>query len=546
MPTPISVLELARRYATPDSAWAPPSRSEWADRVLPQARQVPPPLTYPESRWQPRVPDYETYGGPVHDPMDVYRSMLNPPDYQGEQDPIELFERTPRPDVGLGPGFGGGLAGRGLVRGGEQMAREPSPPPAPTPAEPPQERRPPEGLGSRNSGRPLPSPFAFWRPQRPELPPLRYADGGEVPDSILARDMGVVPGNPPAAVTLGGDRLAPPPRREPSISGHHRSPSEGGVADWLRDRWGAPQHIANQIGALAPWTPMGGAFDAGQMVGAGIEAGSPAEVGLGTGFAALAALPFGVRAPVRMPPRISTPIRAYHGSPHAFDEFRLDRIGTGEGAQAYGHGLYFAESEPVARSYRDALTTPPDHFAHGLRDDVEYQVSQAVRRLRQEDSAYTIRELRERVRDLAAVDMLPAYSDDAFDRLVSSGHIVPPGHMYEVNLHARPEQFLDWDAPLSGQSGFVRDRLPMDVWNDIHHPASRRGYDAAATQAFSDAGIPGVRYLDQGSRGAGQGTRNYVVFDPSMIEILRRYGLAAPVAGAGTAATLMSDRQQGQ
>jgi len=48
-------------------------------------------------------------------------------------------------------------------------------------------------------------------------------------------------------------------------------------------------------------------------------------------------------------------IRAYHGSPHDFDRFSLDAIGTGEGAQAYGHGLYFAESEDVARSYRDAL-----------------------------------------------------------------------------------------------------------------------------------------------------------------------------------------------
>src|SRR5258706_8248564 len=36
----------------------------------------------------------------------------------------------------------------------------------------------------------------------------------------------------------------------------------------------------------------------------------------------------------------SGPITAYHGSPHDFDRFDLSRIGTGEGAQAYGHGLY--------------------------------------------------------------------------------------------------------------------------------------------------------------------------------------------------------------
>lgn len=36
---------------------------------------------------------------------------------------------------------------------------------------------------------------------------------------------------------------------------------------------------------------------------------------------------------------------AYHGTPHKFDEFSLDAIGTGEGAQAHGWGLYFAENK---------------------------------------------------------------------------------------------------------------------------------------------------------------------------------------------------------
>ena len=43
---------------------------------------------------------------------------------------------------------------------------------------------------------------------------------------------------------------------------------------------------------------------------------------------------------------------AYHGSPHDFDKFTTEAIGTGEGAQAYGHGLYFAEAEDVAEGYR--------------------------------------------------------------------------------------------------------------------------------------------------------------------------------------------------
>lgn len=46
---------------------------------------------------------------------------------------------------------------------------------------------------------------------------------------------------------------------------------------------------------------------------------------------------------------------AYHGSPHKFDEFSLDAIGTGEGAQAHGWGLYFAADKNVSENYRKNL-----------------------------------------------------------------------------------------------------------------------------------------------------------------------------------------------
>ena len=44
-------------------------------------------------------------------------------------------------------------------------------------------------------------------------------------------------------------------------------------------------------------------------------------------------------------------ILAFHGSPYNFDQFLTSKIGSGEGAQAFGYGLYFADSEGVATSY---------------------------------------------------------------------------------------------------------------------------------------------------------------------------------------------------
>ena len=46
---------------------------------------------------------------------------------------------------------------------------------------------------------------------------------------------------------------------------------------------------------------------------------------------------------------------AYHGTPHKFDNFSTEHIGSGEGAQAHGWGLYFAENKEVSEEYRKNL-----------------------------------------------------------------------------------------------------------------------------------------------------------------------------------------------
>ena len=47
---------------------------------------------------------------------------------------------------------------------------------------------------------------------------------------------------------------------------------------------------------------------------------------------------------------------AWHGSPHDFDTFDLGAIGTGEGAQFYGWGLYFAKNKEMAKNYKEVLS----------------------------------------------------------------------------------------------------------------------------------------------------------------------------------------------
>jgi hypothetical protein len=238
-------------------------------------------------------------------------------------------------------------------------------------------------------------------------------------------------------------------------------------------------------------------------------------------------------------------IKAYHGSPHDFDRFDLSKIGTGEGAQAYGHGLYFAESEDVARAYRDALSRPGPSGDAGA-DLAQFQFSNA-----RGDASKAAQYLRNEMgyydkKGWPTPDYRLQY-EDALARL-ERGDFQAPGRMYEVNINAQPEQFLDWDAPLSGQSEAVRSVLerlaqergiplsgkaangvdwelgPSNLYDRI---ATKEGGVAAsqaiASQRLREAGIPGIRYYDQGSRGAGEGTRNYVLFDDSLVDITRKY-----------------------
>jgi len=226
---------------------------------------------------------------------------------------------------------------------------------------------------------------------------------------------------------------------------------------------------------------------------------------------------------------------AYHGSPHDFDKFDMSKIGTGEGAQAYGHGLYFAENEGVAKGYRDALS--PDGLGVVARG-----------RLRQHggDIDKTIEYLRSRDRpgdEPFAINNRQALAE--LERAKAEG--MKQGRMYQVRINANPEDFIDWDKPLSQQPqaasalSRIQDAIRHDMDIEDRNPdfpglrtiLAEMGPEA--TNALQDAGIPGIRYLDQGSRSAGEGSRNFVVFDDNIIDILKKYGIVPGMAAGANA-----------
>jgi hypothetical protein len=360
------------------------------------------------------------------------------------------------------------------------------------------------------------------------------------------------------------------------LSGNYASaaPVEPTVGDYFSDALGGlgiPREQALKLGSAFGLFPEG-FRESGRALAAPFVDPSAGNIA-GAGFeAALTAIPGAKGAKVAADAAegaAKKAIKAYHGSPHDFDRFDMSKIGTGEGAQAYGHGLYFAEAEDTAKSYRDALSEP----LRGMQPrgsappEVRERAAKIAGEIGGQDIDAAVAKLG-RIRDRYISEGNQSRALDAEEDLRflldNQQHFdTHKGRMYEVNINADPEHFLDWDKPLAEQSEAVRGALkgyPPEMSASDAYRASSYGqmpvgftpdgqalFDAkaaldrrnpsAASQALREAGIPGIRYLDQGSRGAGEGSSNYVVFDDKLVEILKKYGIALPfglgAAGAG-------------
>jgi hypothetical protein len=255
-------------------------------------------------------------------------------------------------------------------------------------------------------------------------------------------------------------------------------------------------------------------------------------------MAATEFVPFGrLAGMMRRPGPIMSEIDVYHGSPHRFEEFDASKIGTGEGAQAYGHGIYLAENPAVAEGYRKVLGEQKNPYKANvavsrmatLVDEFDGDVEKAADRFMK--SVYDTPKAKAKMRQ-GLVEEFKSYS--------------PKGQLYTADLpDEMVDRMLDWDKPLSEQSPSVLAALEKSKNKQIRAmleyaktPYTGAGIEgetktmgeayrtmsmnlsgranaesAKASKLLQQAGIPGVRYLDAGSRGqGGSGTRNFVVF----------------------------------
>lgn len=182
---------------------------------------------------------------------------------------------------------------------------------------------------------------------------------------------------------------------------------------------------------------------------------------------------------------------AYHGTPHRFDEFSLDNIGSGEGAQAHGWGLYFAENREVSENYRKKLI-PYDfeitYHPEGSGQVFKVDIPEADVLL---DEDKTFNEQSEIVQNTLREALLDEKFSEYFEDFGSAEEFAE-------------SEITDWEYGFRG--GNIYDRLSKLL-----------GSDKEASLLLNEYGIKGITY-----NGYEDG-RCYVIFDNNAIDVLETY-----------------------
>lgn len=250
-----------------------------------------------------------------------------------------------------------------------------------------------------------------------------------------------------------------------------------------------------------------------------------------------------------------SPATVFHGTPHLFNKFDASKIGTGEGAQAFGHGLYLAEAKDVAKGYQEATSKDKFLTSQGFFDPSELEhlnIKATVRKGDLDKAIELAKKYSEPDEDYPEAAAKAARDLAKLQSVKLSGGIKEnKGYLYQVDLpDEQIARMIDWDKPISQQPENIRQfvldkgRPLLQTFQDLKiNPTTRDAYktimdmpgsslvhsledqlaiqrlgskNAAifsrsttgekakraqeASEFLRQAGIPGIRYLDEGSR----------------------------------------------
>lgn len=244
--------------------------------------------------------------------------------------------------------------------------------------------------------------------------------------------------------------------------------------------------------------------------------------------------------------------KAYHGSPYTFDHFDLGAIGTGEGAQGHGWGLYFAQDKQIAKTYKDTLS----HHMYG-DNDLQFN-EEALNKLYStlSDKAHTEADydklsVIENILITHTEDDVLNNSDEMFDaeaikwwktqreRYLNKEY--KESTLFEVdipeddvlldekrNINEQPKKVQQAVRKMYRSLGYKTSALKYVTGKEFYDTvAAEKGGQKEASEFINEHGIKGITY-DGGNDG-----KCFVVFDDKAIRIINNYNQEHKGAYAG-------------
>lgn len=238
---------------------------------------------------------------------------------------------------------------------------------------------------------------------------------------------------------------------------------------------------------------------------------------------------------------------AYAGSRVDYDAPSLEAIGTGEGNQAHGYGLYYALDREVAEGYRERFINEygegivefngvvyknTDDYAHFLLNLKQTKKGEIARQ----------REIAKFFNENGNMELAKKHEKLAEEgENINVDDIKTLGQVHEVDLPENP-YLLDEQLPFSEQSEFVKDAIRKlnnedvndildddttgeDIYGELANSINKEnGYNLSqeeaekrASQTLGKLGIKGITY--DGRRDG----RCFVIFDPKDVRVIQKF-----------------------
>lgn len=296
---------------------------------------------------------------------------------------------------------------------------------------------------------------------------------------------------------------------------------------------------------------------------------------------------------------------AFHGTGSRFDRFSTDFMGTGEGVQAFGWGLYFSSSRKIAEYYRKSLSegrgiTPRRVKGVPSEADSRFPIRQLIGNEITRRQVVTHETTDEQISGFvdAAISAIIAESEDIIARAEERGQESqgikkerefvqamksldresitierpPKGQVFKVDIPDDSE-LMDWDGKFDFDAMNRRQKSGLEgLWEFIldqreYSPAlesalegeekladfrvsdfykllaNATGSARAASEKLNRIGIKGHKYKAGQLSGGATDATNYVIYDDAAIQIAETFYSQSQEATPSTRGQLIVDRR---